>query len=130
MKNQKGFTFIELLMVLIILGIVAAIVIPWLLVPKIETEAAKNLREIAMLEDVYQVKNGVFLACPACPPLGYAWTANDEFKKLGFTPVSSTQFQYQVALTTTGYKAIAKRIDDIVFSLDSQSGKVQRGYDD
>ncbi|MEK7172980.1 MAG: prepilin-type N-terminal cleavage/methylation domain-containing protein [Patescibacteria group bacterium] len=126
MINQKGFTLIEFLLIVVILGIIAVIAIPRLMMASIEAEATKGLREIARLEDVYQVKNGVFLACPAWPPLDSLWTPSEEFKKLGFTPgEKEKKFQYRVELTDYGYKAVARHNDN-AFYITNKSDKIEQ----
>src|SRR3954467_8738304 len=60
-KNQKGFSLVELLVVLIIIAIVAAIAIPNLLASRRaanEASAIASLRTIHSAEVVYQATTG------------------------------------------------------------------------
>jgi len=74
LKSQKGFTLIELMIVVAIIGILAAIAIPNFLTYQLksrQSEAKVNLNAIKTSEIAFQAEKGCYLGIPP-PPLGAA----------------------------------------------------------
>ena len=91
MDSNKGFTLVEILIVVIILGILAAIVIPQF------TEASNDARESAMTSDLQTVRSQVELykvqhleKLPSVDENGSADTANFKNRLTGRTDQDGT----------------------------------------
>ena len=113
--NQKGFTLIELMIVVAIIGILAAIAIPEFIAYTLKSktsEALMNMGNIATAEEVYRAKNNVYLSCTLSPVGGgqttpTAWVDAGGFTAIGFEAIRKVYYTYQVVATPTTFKIIA-----------------------
>lgn len=101
-KNQQGFTLVELMVVIVIIGILAAMAIPKFLGATNKTkvsEAKPVLKEIYTLQSAYQIEKG-----------SYSGSATD----IGFvSPSGVSRFTYTVTNkgTTLGNANLNEKID-------------------
>ncbi len=116
-KNQKGFTLIELMIVVAIIGILAAIAIPNYLNYQLKSktaEAKTNLGGIKTALESYRAENDSYPTCAANPTTGVpaavkgSWTPNlAGWSDIGFTPAGSVYYQYSVASGISTFTATA-----------------------
>ena len=129
MRKQEGFTLIELMIVVAIIGILAAIAIPNFIQYQMRSrtsEAKTNLSAIKTSELAFQAENRCFLTStevvPATPPnngamvawtgaaptvtqkcfdnLGAAITAQGVYRDIGFVPAGQVRYSYSLGATT------------------------------
>ncbi|QTA81911.1 Prepilin-type domain-containing protein [Desulfonema limicola] len=106
LRGKKGFTLIELMIVVAIIGILAAIAIPNFLQyqKKAKTgEAKTNLGGIKTSTISYQAEEDFFRTCTAWPALGsvgpakQAWgTGEVGFNDIGWEPAGNVYYVYGV----------------------------------
>ncbi|WP_425248206.1 type IV pilin protein [Desulfospira joergensenii] len=106
-KDQKGFTLIELMIVVAIIGILAAIAIPNFLQYQLKSktaEAKTNLGAIKTSQEAYRAEQDAYLPCAANPAAAITagkrtWDAGGGFATIGFAPAGDVYYQYAVAVT-------------------------------
>ncbi len=111
-KNEKGFSLVELLVVVIIIAIVAAIAIPNLLASRRaanESSAISSLRTIHSAEATYQATTGNTTAYATQAQLGTAGLIDSVLGKAAgpYTKSGYTFTTTLVATTFTSYCATA-----------------------
>ncbi|MBC8187836.1 MAG: prepilin-type N-terminal cleavage/methylation domain-containing protein [Proteobacteria bacterium] len=109
-KSNKGFTLIELMIVVAIIGILAAIAIPNFLRFQLKSKSSEgkvNIAAIRTAEESYLAEFGVYIAATASPavaattqkvPFVDAGVAGTNFDTLGWAPEGQVFFQYVSAI--------------------------------
>ena len=99
MRNSKGFTLIELFIVVIIIGVLAALAIPRFMnttARSKQAEAQGILKQIYTLERSYYQENDVY---------------TDNITALGIEIMEKTWYTYTVEIQGTNFVATANAVD-------------------
>ena len=109
LRNKKGFTLIELMIVVAIIGILSAVAIPNFINFRYKaktSEARANLGAIRTCEEAYMAELECYRACTASPAantlaanddvIKYDWADAGGFEAIGFRPTGQVYYQYTV----------------------------------
>lgn len=134
-RNQNGFTLLELMIVMVIIGILAALAIPRFLTASTrakQSEAGEILKQIYTMEFVYKKAAGTFgddginimSADPSVPGSG-----GGTFPEIGAEVQVNNRYQYDINAGATTFTATATaNLDDDatddVWTID-QTGNLQ-----
>jgi prepilin-type N-terminal cleavage/methylation domain-containing protein len=109
--SRAGFTLLELMMVLAVIGVLAAIAIPLLTTYQLRSKSAEaktNLAAIRVLEGSYYSERQTYLnanpepaAIPGTVAMDFDGVTSD-FAPLGFVPEGRVYFSYGVAVSADG----------------------------
>ena len=112
MMNRKGFTLVELMIVVAIIGILAAIAIPNFVDMQYRAKRAEvpsNVDGIKTAELAYEASFDVFVNQSAFHPNSSpnkqqrAWTSGSNFDTLGWGPDGNVRGSYTVGTGTTDF---------------------------
>ncbi len=115
-KSNKGFTLIELMIVVAIIGILAAIAIPNFLRFQLKSKTSEgkvNLSAIRTAEESYLAEFGTYVSAPAAPGAVPGTTKANwpvpsvGFDAIGWGPEGAVFFQYAITTAGQGYTATA-----------------------
>ncbi len=110
-QNKKGFTLIELMIVVAIIGILAAVAIPNFIRYQLKAKTAEakiNIGAIRVLEEAYAAEQNEYLGCASTPAgaPGFAkaaWVAvaGVGFDAIGYDPAGDVYYRYGVDETAS-----------------------------
>jgi len=114
MRNRKGFTLVELMIVVAIIGILAAIAIPNFLQFRLKaktSEAKSNLGAIRSTEVAYFAEWNYWVAGQTSTPshagtwagVKVPWDTTTNFSILGFAPEGAVFYSYLLQPTATKF---------------------------
>ncbi len=116
LRHRQGFTLIELMIVVAIIGMLAAIAIPSFLRFQLRSKAAEgktNLATIARSQESYYAASGTYLNVTTpvpgiVPPPGRTpWPAGTAFDVLGWEPEGEVYFIYLASADNGGGPGMA-----------------------
>ena len=106
LRNSKGFTLIELMIVVVIIGILAALAIPRFTQASArakEKEADGILKQIYTLQNAYLANNGTYATTAAqLQTVGWDPATTNGLKNYQAPPITNT-FPITMTKTGTGY---------------------------
>lgn len=118
MKGNEGFTLVELMIVVAIIGILAAIAIPNFLSYQLKSktsEAKANLGAIKTSQEAYRAETDSYLLCATTPAnlpgdSKAIWAVGGGFQSIGFEPSGNVYYSYGVNAGREGGVATAAPI--------------------
>lgn len=120
-KSKKGFTLIELMIVVAIIGILAAIAIPNFIRFQLKAKTSEgkvNVAAIRTAEEAYFSEFGTYVAGTASPA-NNGGTAKTDFSDqggfgtIGWSPEGQVYFNYEVVVSTSNTAYVASAGADI-----------------
>lgn len=107
MQKSSGFTLIEVMVVVVILGILAAIIVPKIMSRPEQARMVKVKQDITAIQsalDLYKLDNGVYptteqglqalVTKPSSPPVPQSWNPDGYLQQLPVDPWGET-YQYE-----------------------------------
>lgn len=138
-RNQQGFTLLELMVVVVILGVLASLVIPNLMGNKDKADNQKAISDLVTLEnalDMYRLDNGRYptteqglralVVAPAIDPLPTEYRSGGYIRRLPQDPWGNDYIYKNeggfsaILLASSGMDRKAGNDDDIVLNDSSQ----------